>query len=592
MNNLLRYDDPRIPSLEEVPDDALIAVWSNGRLWTSPRSSVAGAASIIVALVANDTAAAAANTDAINAAIVAANAASVALTGPCTVQIPDGLYYTTLPALLSGVRLRGAGQDQTTLCVSGNVVLPANTSVEDIGFKQRTPGGGTRRTLTSAGGDSIRLVNVTVDRNGDGTNGAHQVDAGVYIDGGSGHYCEGVEVYGDDIGTGFALFNATDSDLVRVRVHDIKYLLGADPGNDRVQGIHLSGCTRANLYSCSAHDIGGDFGGGYTLRYSRGYCFSGNIGVKLIGCRTWMVDQGYDTTGGVGNSRFQFGDCYASDCLTYGFKFANTARDGQVNNCVAERCALSGFIASGPTGAGMTALATRNITFTACTAYDIGYVGLPGVAVAGGKIGFRASNGTFDLDTTLGIRFVNCRAIDRQAVRTMANGFSNDVAASTDPLNGYNEAVNCISIGNLGASFDNMHSARCEVSRVAVQAIPTATWTAVDWTADADYGAMHSTSSSNSNVYARRAGTYSSRWGVAFAANATGQRGVRILREGVVIPGTTVLVDAAASGETSLQATWTSLQNAGDNLRIEVWQSSGGNLNLQTTSGGIVEQVD
>lgn len=493
-------------------------------------------------------------------------------------------------AIAANKPVNGLGK---TYAITGNLTLVSNAWLQDIKCKQLTPGAGTVRTLTSAGGNNIKLVRVTVDRNGDGTNGAHQVDAGIYIDGGSGHYFEDVEVYGDDIGSGFALHDATDCELVGVYTHDIKYLLGADPGNDRVQGIHISGCTRVRLRNCRSNDIGGNFGGGYTLRYSRGYCYSGNTDVQVLGCRTNNVDQGNDTTGGVGNQRFLFSDCYAGDCLTYGFKFANTARDGQVNNCLAERCALSGFIVSGPTGAGMTSVATSDIQFTGCVAYDTGYVGLPGTPVAGGKVGFRVSNGTFDLDTTRGIRFVGCKAHDRQATRTMANGYSNDVTAGLDGSGyaNYNEAVGCVSIGNLGAAFQDMHQPRCEVSRVAVQSIPNNAWTAVDWTADVDLGAMHDNVTANSNVYVRRDGNYRSTWGVVFAANATGQRGVRILKDGSVIPGTTVLVNAASAGETALSTSWPLEMSTGANLRIEVFQNSGGALNLQTTSGGVVEQV-
>ena len=477
-----------------------------------------------------------------------------------------------------------------TYGIAGNLTLPANAWLQDISFKQLTPAAGTVRTLTSAGGSGIKLVRVTVNRNGTGAAGVHQVDAGIYIDGGSNHYFENVEVFGDDIGSGFALWNATDCALVGVYTHDIKYLLGADPGNDRVQGIHISNCTRVTLSRCRAETIGGDFGGGFTLRYSRGYCYSGSTDVRVLGCSARMVDQGNDTTGGTGNNRFLFSDCYAGDCLTYGFKFANTARDGQVDNCIAERCNLSGFIASGPTGAGMTAVATSDIQFTDCVAYDTGYVGLPGVPVAGTKVGFRVTNGTFDLETTLGIRFVDCKAYDRQAVPTMAFGFWNEVAVNANGR--YDEAVGCVSIGHTGAAFFGMHSARCEVSRGAVQSIPTATWTSVDWTADVDLGEMHSTTSNKDAVFARRSGSYQSTWGVAFAASAAGRRGVRIVRNGVVISGATVLLATnGAAGDTALQASWVSVMDAGDNLRIEVFQDSGGALNLQTTSGGVVEQV-
>lgn len=67
-------------------------------------------------LTPNSAPAAATNTATINAAIVAANAASVALTGPVEVLMPAGLYYIAgTIAVLSGVTIRGAGMGKTTL---------------------------------------------------------------------------------------------------------------------------------------------------------------------------------------------------------------------------------------------------------------------------------------------------------------------------------------------------------------------------------------------------------------------------------------------------------------------------------------------
>lgn len=68
------------------------------------------------ALVPNSAAAAVANAAAINAAIVAANAASVALTGPIELLLPAGKYWiSTTLLMLSNVTLRGAGMGKTTL---------------------------------------------------------------------------------------------------------------------------------------------------------------------------------------------------------------------------------------------------------------------------------------------------------------------------------------------------------------------------------------------------------------------------------------------------------------------------------------------
>ncbi len=68
------------------------------------------------ALTPNSSGAATANTATLNAAIVAANAASVALTGPVEVLIPAGKYWIAgTITVLSNVTLKGAGMGKTVL---------------------------------------------------------------------------------------------------------------------------------------------------------------------------------------------------------------------------------------------------------------------------------------------------------------------------------------------------------------------------------------------------------------------------------------------------------------------------------------------
>ena len=87
-------------------------------------------------------------------------------------------------------------------------------------------------------GSNIKLVRVKVNRNGDGTNGNDAFDAaGIYIIGGSGHHFEDIEVWGDDKGSGFVVWQASNFDVVRLHVHDIRYSRSTDPGDDRVQGF-------------------------------------------------------------------------------------------------------------------------------------------------------------------------------------------------------------------------------------------------------------------------------------------------------------------------------------------------------------------
>ena len=61
--------------------------------------------------------------------------------------------------------------------------------------------------------------------------------------------------------------------------------------------------------------------------------------------------------------------------------------------------------------------------------------------------GFAVEVNDFDRTTSpLGIRFVNCTALDRQPAPTMKYGFVNEVLAPSDGR--YNECINCVSIGH------------------------------------------------------------------------------------------------------------------------------------------------
>lgn len=487
----------------------------------------------------------------------------------------------------AGVAVTGAGG---TYGIAGNLELPANAQLQDITCKQLTPAAaGDVRTLTSGGGNNIRLVRVKVDRNGNGTNGAVDDDAGVYIAGGSGHYFEDVEVYGDDMGSGLAILNASNFDCVRPYVHDIDYSLAADPGDDRVQGIRIGGCSKFRLIDPKVHNLGGNFGAGATTKYSRAIPVGGCSNFQITNPTGWSVDQGVDLTGSDGNRRFSIIGGNFSDCYTWGYKFANSARDGTIVGAVAERCGAAGFVVSGPSSA--LAVVSSDLRFVGCAAYDTGSNGVWGAITQ--VAGFRVQNGSGGgADSTRGIRFIGCVAHDRQGVPTMEYGFWNDVPANADGR--YNEVdITCVSIGHTVAAFQGLNAARCTVNRNAVQSIPSGAWTSVDWNASGtDLGEMHDPAVNNNTILARRAGFFRASAGVFFAANAVGVRGVRLTQNGVVIPGTTVVGPAATGGnETALSATVSRAMVAGQYFTVEVFQTSGGALNLQTTSEVVVEQV-
>ena len=484
-------------------------------------------------------------------------------------------------AVSAGVPVNGRGK---TYGVAGNLVLISGTWLKDITFKQLTPGAaGDVRTLTSSGVNNLKFERVKVDRNGNGTNGAVNDDAGIYLDGGSGHYFEDVEVFGNDMGTGVSIHNATNFDMVRTHVHDMLYVLGADPGDDRVQGIWLNGCSRFRNIEPKAHDLGGNFGTGATTKYSRGMVYSGCSDFTVLSPQAWNVDQGHDVSGSSGNVRFAINGGLMSDCYTWGFKFANSARDGTITGAVAVRCGQGGFVASGPGDA--ISVMTGDLDFVGCEAYDTGSNG-----VWATTSGFRIIEGALGAaGSPRGIRFLSCKAHDRQGVPTMDYGYLSNVPANTDGR--YNECIDCRTLGAGTAETSGINESYCAVSFNAAQSIANNAWQGVNWDIDVDLGEMHSTSVNTSNIVIRRAGKYRVTYGASFAANATGQRGVSLYKNGVQFPGGMVLVNAASAGETSLNVAFTIDCAVGTTLLLGVFQNSGGALNLQTSSSGVVEQL-
>jgi hypothetical protein len=100
----------------------------------------------------------------------------------------------------------------------------------------------------------------------------------------------------------------------------------------------------------------------------------------------------------------------------------------------------------------------------------------------------------------------------------------------------------------------------------------------------------HSTTSNTSRYVAAYAGLYQVVYSASFAGNATGFRSARITVNGssITAPGAVVEIPASGSGNSLVicSTTYTYL-GVGDYAEIQVWQNSGGNLNLNSTNTGM-----
>lgn len=126
------------------------------------------------------------------------------------------------------------------------------------------------------------------------------------------------------------------------------------------------------------------------------------------------------------------------------------------------------------------------------------------------------------------------------------------------------------------------------IYRATAQSIPNNAWTVVNFDSeDTDTGNMHSTSVNSFAVIINQPGLYAISGKGGFVANNTGVRAVRLTRNGNVINGSSVIVNATQGQVTSMTTPSCYVQCAlSDVLAVQVWQQSGGGA-LNTSSGTV-----
>lgn len=135
----------------------------------------------------------------------------------------------------------------------------------------------------------------------------------------------------------------------------------------------------------------------------------------------------------------------------------------------------------------------------------------------------------------------------------------------------------------------------CIVSRSTAQAITTGTGTVIAFTAAdlRDTDAYHDTSTNPSRmtVPTGLGGLYAIQASLVFAANATGQRTISLQKNGTT--ALTVANDfpfANAGIATGMTQTVWALLSAGDYVEVNVFQNSGGNLNVTAAQASLIWQ--
>lgn len=130
------------------------------------------------------------------------------------------------------------------------------------------------------------------------------------------------------------------------------------------------------------------------------------------------------------------------------------------------------------------------------------------------------------------------------------------------------------------------------MNRLGNQAIPTNTWTAISWTSAPTNEQGIWNAAQPTRLTIPQAGIYSYNAWVRFAANATGNRGVRLTGNGSS-DAIGFQIPASGGGE----VTWITLGTnsaivvVGDYSEFYVYQGSGGNLNV-TAIGNVSRTGD
>ena len=347
-------------------------------------------------------------------------------------------------ALDTGKHVNGNGQ---TYGVSGTLT-PTACKLRNITLKQLAPDASQSVvTLSLVNVSNVELIDVKIDRNGDGTNsGANAVPnaalataKGLHLQGGTGHWIENVEVYGNDSGTGIYFVDLdSSSTIIKPYVHDI---FGISPGvtDDQVGGMIFSGCTGMSVHTPIVKRLGWKDAAEDDVEYiySRGIAFTGCENLKVYSA--WAEDcwQGIDCTGNInnGNIDLRFYSPVVKNCTIYGMKLANNSRRVHYIDGVAENVTRIGYISSAsfddPVGDDDANKCIR------CVALNCG----DGV---GTNAGFANMPGSRTYPVLA--HFIDCISVDDRAVPLVDYGFYNEVASRADAMA---RTVNCKSVGHV-----------------------------------------------------------------------------------------------------------------------------------------------
>lgn len=515
--------------------------------------------------------------------------------------VGDGVADDTVPVLsafMSGLPVDAAHRE---FAVSGNLELTNidNLDIRNIKLKQLDHNASGRKTLHLVNCEKIYFSRVVIDRNGDGTGGSLASAAGIWINGGGGHLIEDCEVFGADHGSGIVFDSTNEWKCVRPFIHDITYTAAVIPPDDLCQGLWVNACESFAIDHPRITRVGGIVAGNFRRAFGRMLPIGlGSRDFTITGGNLSDGDVGLDLTGSIGCHRFTVQGMVVEDVETWGIKVSNYNRFGKILGCHVYRAGSAGFVGSGPTvnvdpDTATPEMLPQMVDFIGCGAWDTGF-GNTGRGTSQ-PAGFLIAEGaaTNFKDYPRGYRFIDCDAVDNQAVKTQYHGFRNDIIYGGPPLN---EAIGCRSDGYVvgGGHSSGMHYPAASVHRTAAQTLTNATETLINFTATDvfDGAAMHNTVTNNDIVFVPRPGYWKIESAIRFDDNATGQRVTQIFVGGVAQADMIAVMPGNASGDTTVILSGiVYIGDVSGGISIKAQQNSGGNLDVMNARMTVYEAM-
>lgn len=401
-----------------------------------------------------------------------------------------------------------------------------------------------------------------------------------------------VSVTGDGCGSGIQVRHAKRFTINECKVHDRISGSSPDPTNDSQNGIQLVNCYNWSGRGNIVHNLKTRLGGVDTVKWTRGILFSEVVDCSMSDCNVSGVDQAYDFSGAyvaadgyLGNRRWSLSNSVASDCNTYGFKFANVTKEGTVTGCTASNIGTIGFVVSAPSAitAGQEKLISQNIDFIGCKAINMLGTGWSGAGATGFRVMSDATYPTYPRS----VKFSDCTVLDTQDTITTLEGFVSDAVPPAYNATDYDKDVastttDCTVGTGIATPYSGIGPPICILTDVGVQSIPTATYTALAWDTEfVDASGLHSTASTTENIYVKKSGWYTISAQVLFDTNATGVRNIRLKKNGSVLDRSSTVFPAVTGNATSMITIVNAYLESGDYVSVEVQQNSGGDLDVK-----------